>query len=183
MTTKKNYIYIIALILILGLGIFLIYYLEARGGSDRTPDISASFSPGGGISKQIIKEINNSKLSIDIAMYSFTKSDIAQALVNARKRGVIVRIIMDDGRSKTGNSKFRYFLSNNVNQKLVEPTMHNKFAVIDGKLLITGSYNWTNSAEKRNFENILFIRNSPEVIKKYEEQFEGLWRIGNAVSR
>ncbi len=183
MKTKKNHIYVVVLIFLLGLGIFLIYYLEAKGGSDKAPDISASFSPGGGISKLIIKEIDGAKSSIDIAMYSFTRSDIAHALVNARKRGITVRIIMDDGRAKTENSKSRFFLNNNFDQKLVEPTMHNKFAIIDDKLLITGSYNWTNSAESRNFENILFIRNSPNLIKQYKEQFNGLWRIGNPAVR
>lgn len=183
MKNKNNIFYLIALILLLGIGIFLIYYLESGTPYDKDPTISASFSPGGGIAKQIIKEIDAAKLSIDIAMYSFTSNEIALALVNAKKRGVPVRIIMDDGRTKNSNSKHAFFLQNNFNQKLVEPTMHNKFAIIDEKLLITGSYNWTNSAEKRNFENILFIRNSPELIKQYKTQFEGLWRIGNPPQR
>jgi len=53
--------------------------------------------------------------------------------------------------------------------------MHNKFAVIDGVTVITGSYNWTNSARKRNDENLLTV-NSPALAETYEREFERLWR-------
>jgi phosphatidylserine/phosphatidylglycerophosphate/cardiolipin synthase-like enzyme len=177
---KNRYLYLISVILLLGAGLFLIYYLESGRTSDKTPDISALFSPGGGISRQIIREIDNAQSSVDVAVYSFTGRDIAKSLLNAQKRGVNVRIILDGGRAKNSTSSYILFRQNNMNQKLVEPTMHNKFAIIDEKLLITGSYNWTVSAEKRNFENILSIRNSPAVVKQYKAQFDGLWRIGKS---
>ena len=53
--------------------------------------------------------------------------------------------------------------------------MHNKFAVIDGRVLLTGSFNWTASADKRNEENLLIIMDK-DLIKKYEERFVYLWR-------
>lgn len=178
MKNKTKYLYFILVIALLGIGVFLIYHTESGRNSGKVSDISALFSPGGGISRQIIREIDNAQSSVDVAIYSFTSRDIAKSLHNAQKRGVNVRIILDGGRAKNSISSYIFFRKNNLNQKLVEPTMHNKFAIIDEKLLITGSYNWTVSAEKRNFENILFIRNSPDVIKQYKAQFDGLWRIG-----
>jgi phosphatidylserine/phosphatidylglycerophosphate/cardiolipin synthase-like enzyme len=52
--------------------------------------------------------------------------------------------------------------------------MHNKFAIIDNRLLLTGSYNWTASANNRNDENLMVI-DDPEVIARYQNQFEKLW--------
>jgi phosphatidylserine/phosphatidylglycerophosphate/cardiolipin synthase-like enzyme len=55
--------------------------------------------------------------------------------------------------------------------------MHHKYAVIDGKTLITGSFNWTISAEKRNDENLVVIKGTREVIEAYERNFEKLWEM------
>jgi len=55
--------------------------------------------------------------------------------------------------------------------------MHNKYAVIDGKTVITGSFNWTVSAEKRNDENLLVIKRLPALVEAYEKNFEKLWNL------
>jgi len=52
--------------------------------------------------------------------------------------------------------------------------MHDKFMIIDGKLLFTGSYNWSASAENNNFENALFVTGST-VIQKCQVEFERIW--------
>ena len=52
--------------------------------------------------------------------------------------------------------------------------MHNKFAVFDGKMVETGSFNWTTSADRYNFENALFI-SDPAVAARYESEFERIW--------
>lgn len=174
--TTTGPVYVLIGLIIAGAALFHFFPRKAPG--DPAPNIEAFFSPQGGIMERIVREIDGAKKSIDIAMYSFTKREIAQALVNAQKRGVRVRIALDQARSKNRHSKMKYFINNGLNPRMVENTMHNKFAVIDGELLITGSYNWTANAEKNNYENILFIKNSPKVIEAYQKQFETLWKIG-----
>ena len=53
--------------------------------------------------------------------------------------------------------------------------MHNKFAIFDGKLMVTGSYNWTNNAEHFNYENAVFITD-PNVIMQYQKDFDNIWQ-------
>ena len=52
--------------------------------------------------------------------------------------------------------------------------MHNKFAIFDNKLLVTGSYNWTNNAEHFNYENAVLI-SDPTIITKYQKEFEKIF--------
>ena len=178
MKSLKNISYILIAIILISSGFFIFEFFNPKTAYNNDADIEACFSPAGGISKKIINIIDKSDKSIDVAMYSFTKRDIAWALVKAKKRGVIVRIILDESRVSSKYSKYRFFRNKKISTKLIQQTMHNKFAIIDNKMLITGSYNWTANAEKRNFENILFIHNSPKIITQYKREFDGLWRIG-----
>ncbi|MCD4785829.1 MAG: phospholipase D family protein [Candidatus Eremiobacteraeota bacterium] len=178
MTKKRNKTTIIIICAILILIILAFFYVSIQKRGDKSSTINVYFSPNNGVMDRIVSEINNAKSSIDIAMYCFTKREIAQAIIKAKKRGVNIRIVLDKRSSSNKYSKFRFFKNNGINPKIMGKTMHNKFAVIDKKLLITGSYNWTANAERNNYENILFVRKSPNVIKAYLKEFEGLWRMG-----
>ena len=61
--------------------------------------------------------------------------------------------------------------------------MHNKIAVIDGKVLFTGSYNWTKSAEERNEENLLEFIDEEEIIKVYQERLDYLWEFNEPLEQ
>ena len=135
------------------------------------------FSPNGGCQNAVISEISKAQKSIDIAMYSFTSREIAQELVKAKDRKVKIRIVLDKGQKTEEYSKSRYLIEKGFEVKYHsgDGLMHNKFAVIDGRVLLTGSFNWTASAEQRNEENLLIITDNG-VIKKYAERFERLWK-------
>ena len=136
------------------------------------------FSPQGGVRDQIIKRINTSKTFIDIAMYSFTSGELAEALANASHRGVKIRVIRDSTQSADKNDENSYLETNGVQVGIRagrgRGIMHDKFAVFDGKEAFTGSYNWTNNAENNNWENALFT-DEAKVIQAYEKEFEALW--------
>jgi len=134
------------------------------------------FSPNGACQEAVVTQISKAQRSIEIAMYSFTSREIAQALVEAKKRQVKVRVILDNAQIKDPYSKSRYLMGKGINVKfrLGPGLMHNKFAVIDGKVLLTGSFNWTASADRKNAENLLII-SSKELAQKYEKQFKLLW--------
>ena len=125
----------------------------------------------------IIKNIDNAKEFINIAMYTFTDREIAQAILRAKDRGVDIKIYLDRSQVNAEYSKSRYFVNNGIEDIRISSNnyiMHNKFAIIDNKIVITGSYNWTASAGERNDENLLVIDNK-NVVKKYQNQFKNLW--------
>lgn len=135
------------------------------------------FSPNGGCQDAIISEISKAQKTIDIAMYYLTSREIAQELVKAKDRKVSIRIVLDQSQEAQTYSKSRYLIKNEIEVRycICSGLMHNKFAVIDGKILITGSFNWTPTADQKNEENLL-IMTDKELIKKYEDRFEYLWQ-------
>jgi len=124
----------------------------------------------------IIENINKAEVFVDIAMYTFTDQEISQAVIKASERGVKVRIYLDRSQVKAKYSSSRLFVEKGLEVRISSNNyiMHNKFAVIDNKIIITGSYNWTTSASTRNDENLLVI-DDEEIIQRYQRQFENLW--------
>ena len=145
---------------------------------NNTP-IEAYFSPNGGTQERIIKAINLTKSTIDIAIFDFTNGVIAQSLKEAKDRGVKIRIIMDSKQAKGQHNEYNFFKNNGFEVKLMtgkgKGIMHNKFIIFDGKLLMTGSYNISENAERYNYENALFI-SDVKVIEKYQSTFNQLWK-------
>jgi phosphatidylserine/phosphatidylglycerophosphate/cardiolipin synthase-like enzyme len=139
-------------------------------------ETSVLFSPNGGCQDAIIKEIAKAQKTIDIAMYYLTSREIAQELVRAKDRNVKVRIVLDQSQENQAYSKSRYLIKRGLEIKYYVGSglMHNKFAIIDGNVLITGSFNWTATANEKNEENLL-IMTDKDLIKKYQERFEYLW--------
>ena len=140
--------------------------------------IEAYFSPDGGVARRIIKVIDSSASSIDLAIFDLTSRDIKLALERAKQRGIKIRIAADSRQAKGVHSVIQTLINEGFDIKIVHGigrgVMHNKFAIFDGKLLVTGSYNWTNNAEHNNYENAIFI-SDPETIKRYQGDFNNIW--------
>jgi len=126
--------------------------------------------------KEIIKNINQAEAFINIAMYIFTDREIALPLVKARERGVKVRLYLDQDQVDYKYSQSRFLVQKGIKARISSNNyiMHNKFAIIDNRILLTGSYNWTFSANHRNDENLLII-DDPEIIEIFQNQFINLW--------
>ena len=150
-----------------------------------TPSISpafykteAYFSPDGGVSNHIINAINKADGSIDLAIFDLTSQDIKTSLEKAKQRGVKIRITADSRQAKGVHSVIQTLINEGFNVRIVHGIgrgiMHNKFAIFDGKLLVTGSYNWTNNAEHNNYENAVFIID-PNAIKQYQKEFNAVY--------
>jgi len=138
--------------------------------------IGVYFSPNDKCSNKLIYWFNRANKSIHVLIYSFTLDSISDALIKAHERGVEVLIVME----KSQISKYSEYeklkkagiyvrLDNNP------ALMHNKVAIIDGKIVITGSYNWSKDAEERNNENMIIIL-SIEIAKIYEDEFQKIWK-------
>lgn len=130
--------------------------------------IRVYFSPGGGPTAAIVEALDSAKVSVLVQAYSFTSAPIADALRRAHRRGVDVRVIIDKSQP---NQRYTVltFLQNAgipvwIDQK--HAIAHNKVMVIDENIVITGSFNFTKSAEERNAENLLVIQ-SPSIALEY----------------
>ena len=138
------------------------------------------FSPDGNAASRIIKAIDVSTSTIDLAIFDLTSQDIKQAFDRAKNKGVKIRIIADSRQAKGAHSVIQSLLDEGFDIRIRHGKgrgiMHNKFAIFDGKLMVTGSYNWTESAEHYNYENSIFI-SDPETIKKYQQEFDKIWYL------
>jgi len=136
------------------------------------------FSPGGSIKDAIIKNIISSKGTIDVTAFTFTAGDIAEALYQAKERGVQIRVIIDRTQDAKLYPVIEFLKGEGFNLQFLKGniggSMNNAFAIFDDKLLVTGSYTWTEYAEKFNYENAVFI-DEPDVVEKYKKEFESLY--------
>ena len=149
--------------------------------------VQACFSPQGKCSTHILREIDQAKKELLVAVYAFTNDDLANALVQAKKRGLVVQIVIDrefDNGNEKSKSKFfeaeRIPLRrvSGIKSKSLERDsglMHQKFAVIDRRIVFTGSYNWTHSADNLNDENLLLFRDAGPLAEEYRKAFLQLW--------
>ncbi len=149
--------------------------------------VEVFFSATDGCKDKIIKSINSAQKSIKIAIYHITSREIIQALIDAKKRGLDIKIVADGEQAKDKFSKVSLLIKEGIDVKITDystrkkrfltPKMHHKFMIIDRKYVMTGSFNFTASAEELNDENCVFIYDSVEVVEKFEREFERLWKI------
>lgn len=135
------------------------------------------------IGSQIIKILNEAQHSVHIAMAWFTNKDLFDALQSCLKRGVKVNLVLLDDAINWQNyaPNFNDFISRGGVLYVADMRcgfMHNKFCIVDGDMVITGSYNWTYYAEIRNLENIV-ITTDKNVVAQYENEFT---RLSGAIS-
>ncbi|KAI9486270.1 MAG: hypothetical protein EXX96DRAFT_604455 [Benjaminiella poitrasii] len=123
--------------------------------------------------------LSTAKETLHICVFSLTDNDTANVLIDAKRRGVDVKIITDNDQMDVckGADVIRLYEQHNIPFKTDDSDqfMHNKFAVIDQKIVITGSFNWSAGARYKNRENII-ITNIPSVVHSYHNEFNKLWR-------
>ena len=126
----------------------------------------------------IIEHLAKAEESIYIAMYYFTDSQLAREVVKAKNRGVELKIYLDSSQIHAQYSKARFIINEGLENIRISSNrnlMHNKFAIIDNTIVLTGSYNWTASASERNDENLLVI-DDEEIVTRYMNYFNTLWK-------
>ena len=151
------------------LGLLLLNSISALFAENQ--EIKVYFSPHGGCTEAVVDSIKQAKKSVLVEAYSFTSKPIAEALVEAEKRGVDVEVILDKSQETAKGSDAELIAENGI------PTFidaayriaHDKVMILDGKKVITGSFNFTKSAEDYNAENMLVISNNPKLALSYTE--------------
>ena len=139
-------------------------------------EMRAFFSPGETCRSAIVGAIEGARRKIDICVFTITDNNISDAIIEAHRRGLMLRVITDNDKSEDRGSDIDRFRREGINV-LVDETdkhMHHKFAIFDGEYVLTGSYNWTRSAAAYNQENVV-ITDDEEIITAFEEEFERLF--------
>jgi len=150
--------------------------------SQAEPSVQTGFSPEGSAHQLVLKTIGEAKHSIQILAYSFHAQDIMQALVDARKRGVSVRVVVDKKRNRVASSQkaMRFVTHGGVELRTNDRfhVHHDKVVIVDGETVLTGSFNFAPSAETANSENVVVIRGMPEIAKQYLAHWQSRWDGG-----
>jgi phosphatidylserine/phosphatidylglycerophosphate/cardiolipin synthase-like enzyme len=138
------------------------------------PAIKGKNAPGRAIIKELINDIDAATDSIDVAMYNFTLEDVSDALIHASQRGLAVRIVVDSDALDKLDLQIMKKVGIYVLGDRRESLMHNKFVVIDNKILWTGSLNLTSSGAEKD-ENVQVRLVSPELAANYLLKFNEMF--------
>jgi phosphatidylserine/phosphatidylglycerophosphate/cardiolipin synthase-like enzyme len=143
-------------------------------GMPSTGTVEVFFSPSGGATEAITREIGKARKEILVQAYSFTSKPISKALVDAKKRGISIIAVLDKSQ-RTQKYSGATFLANAGIPVYIDSKhaiAHNKIMIIDRSTLITGSFNFTKAAEEKNAENLLVIKGNQQMVEKYLKNFE-----------
>ena len=133
------------------------------------------FSPTGGCEDAVLYWIDRANVSIHILIYSFTLDSIGDALVDAHERGILIQVVFEE-QQISQYSEYQKLkdagitVRNDTNPNL----MHDKVMIVDGIIILTGSFNWSNNGESNNNENLIVIK-STYVATVYEGEFAKIW--------
>ena len=179
--SNRNKPVFILLTVIISFFLLLSCKTETDSNDTDVEDVKVYFSPGGECDKKIIAIINNASSEINIAVYSFNRTVIIDALVAAEARGVTVKVVVDANEAKDSAQSHATSLLEAAKFEFRKKTfprnttaMHDKFMIVDKKIVTTGSFNWTTNATENNDENLIIIT-SKNTAAAYNEEFNRIW--------
>jgi phosphatidylserine/phosphatidylglycerophosphate/cardiolipin synthase-like enzyme len=134
------------------------------------------FTPPSDVAAAVVEVIEQSQSEVLVQAYGFTHNGIAQALLRAHARGVQVKVLLDAKTDSTNRYVTDLLVAQQIPLRLDagHAIAHNKVIVVDGELVITGSFNFTNSAQTRNAENLLVLK-STELADSYKTNWQNHW--------
>ncbi|QFY43009.1 DUF1669 domain-containing protein [Candidatus Methylospira mobilis] len=151
--------------------------VKSASADDAVPPVLVGFSRGEPSAKDIVLQaIADAQVSIYMAAYQFTQDDIVGALLGAQKRGVKIAVVLDktQAHGAVQAELVRSGIGCAIDHR--HKIMHHKFLVVDMTSVETGSFNYSESADKANAENAIYIRGSPSLAAKYKAQWEDVNR-------
>jgi phosphatidylserine/phosphatidylglycerophosphate/cardiolipin synthase-like enzyme len=150
-----------------------------------TSQIEVAFSPDAGSEVLVLKVIDSAQRSIRLAGYSFTSPSVVRALLDAKRRGVDVRVLIDDkgNRGKANLAAMNLVVGASIPTRVISSYAihHDKYIVVDGSHTQTGSFNYSQAAAKSNSENVLVVWSNPELAATYLAHWENRWAQGMAI--
>ena len=171
----KRFLVVFVLGVLAGLAVGLAYFQFEAVQTVEGDILGVYFSPNGGCEEQVLYWIGRANSSVHVLIYSFTLDSVGDALVEVHGRGVDVKVVFE----KSQISQYSEYwtlrsagveVRNDTNSRF----MHNKVMVVDGVIVLTGSFNWSTNAEKYNNENLVVVKGE-DVATAYETEFWEVW--------
>jgi phosphatidylserine/phosphatidylglycerophosphate/cardiolipin synthase-like enzyme len=143
-------------------------------------DFEVCFSPEEHCDRKIVKFIETAQRSLDIAIFDVNLNSLVKRIIERSKK-IRIRMVVDRIQAKGRYSAVPKLLAAGIDIRYGHQhgsgIMHNKFIIVDGKMLETGSFNETHHASFFNAENQIYLAN-PKVVERYKDRFETLWKDG-----
>jgi phosphatidylserine/phosphatidylglycerophosphate/cardiolipin synthase-like enzyme len=138
------------------------------------PSAAVLYSPKGGCTDAVVRELKAARREVLVQAYSFSSKAIAQALVDAKLRGLKVEILLDRSNEAETYSDLAFLTEQGLTPLIdaEHAIAHNKVMVIDAGTVITGSFNFTHQAEAENAENLLVLKGHRDLARAYRQNFE-----------
>ncbi len=145
------------------------------------------FTRDGSIAELIKAQVLETRHSIDAALFRLTIPSLAEDLMAAAGRGVELRLVLDRGKYEETKATRELLKEYRLPFRLLggrekedKAKMHHKFAILDRRTALTGSYNWTTESEDLNFENLVLLQDE-KVVAGFSQEFERLWSAAEKV--
>ncbi|XP_056265805.1 mitochondrial cardiolipin hydrolase isoform X2 [Pseudoliparis swirei] len=125
---------------------------------------------------RLLRLVLSAVSSLDLCVFAFSNQNLSRAVLALRARGVAVRILSDRDYVAVSGSQIGVLRKAGICVRCDANSvhMHHKFALVDGRLLITGSLNWTLTAVQSNTENLV-VTEEAELVRPFAEEFHRLW--------
>jgi phosphatidylserine/phosphatidylglycerophosphate/cardiolipin synthase-like enzyme len=139
--------------------------------------VEAYFSPDDSTMERVIELVKEAQHSVRFMAFSFTDDDLAAALIEKAGSGVDVSGVLEKSQALSNiGGEYETLLKYGIDVSLDgnPGSMHYKVIIIDETIVVTGSYNFSNSAKTRNDENTLIIH-SPEIAALYKDEYQRVW--------
>ncbi|KAM3864744.1 mitochondrial cardiolipin hydrolase [Diretmus argenteus] len=129
---------------------------------------------------RLLRHLMSASSSLDLCVFAFSNMELSRAVIALHNRGVTIRILTDKDYSAINGSQIGVLRKAGICVRCDGDAvhMHHKFAVVDGRRLITGSLNWTLTAVQSNKENILIIE-EPDLVRPFIQEFQRLWEAND----
>lgn len=154
----------------------------ATGAAVAAPSIDVGFSPEGSAQQLVLRTLDDSRESIRLMGYSFTSPEVVKSLIAAKRRGVDVRVVVDDrgNRSRASQAAMNVLVNAGIPLRTngQYKIMHDKVIITDGQNVELGSFNYTRSAAESNSENALVVREMPALAQTYLAHWQSRWDGG-----
>ena len=154
----------------------------ATGSTMAAASIDAGFSPEGSAQQLVLRTLDDAHESIRLMGYSFTSPEVVKSLINARQRGVDVRVVIDQNgnRSKASIAAMNVVVNAGIPLRTngQYKIMHDKVIITDGQNVELGSFNYSRSAAESNSENALVVREVPALAQTYLAHWQSRWDGG-----
>jgi phosphatidylserine/phosphatidylglycerophosphate/cardiolipin synthase-like enzyme len=139
--------------------------------------LESYFSPDDGVLDHLVDMVEDAETSISIMVFSFTSDELAAAVLDKARQGVSVQIVMDEEQAKSNQGgEYETLRDAGLDVRLDGNSgqMHHKVIIIDGDTVSFGSYNFSNSAERRNDENVI-IAHDPQLAGAFMTEFDRIY--------